>query len=121
MISSVIVKKEMQYISFIRIEMDLISGNMNTKIANYELTDKLKEHISDKHRVYLPCTICVDQDISYVPQFATMYVPYFWESEMIENYTQALVDEIYLFKNNINGCKNIKQIEQCFSLEVILL
>ena len=121
MISSVVVKKEMQYISFIKIEMDLLTNNMNTKIANYELTDELKDHVLNKHRVYLPCKITTDPDIDYMPYMATLYVPYFWDTEMIENYAQALMDEIYLLKNGIKGYKQLKQIEQCFMLEVILL
>lgn len=121
MISSVVVKKDISYISFIKIEIELATGKMNTKIANYELTDELKEHVSNKHRVYLPCKINTDQDISYVPYSATLYVPYFWETEMIENYAQALIDEIYLYNNGLVGNKSLKQIEQSFMLEVILL
>lgn len=121
MISSVVVKKDINYISFIKIEIELSSGKMNTKIANYELTNELKEHALNKHRVYLPCKINTDQDISYVPYSATLYVPYFWETEMIENYAQALIDEIYLYTNGVEGSKTIKQIEQSFMLEVVLL
>jgi hypothetical protein len=45
----------------------------------------------------------------------------FWEDEAIENYTQALLDELYLYKHNLEGCKNLKQIEQSFGLEMLLL
>lgn len=120
MISSVVVKKEMEYISFIKIEMNLLTNDMNTKIANYELTDELRNHVTEKHRVYLPCNINIAEDTDRL-ESAILYVPYFWDTEMVENYTQALMDEIYLNRYKMQGCKTIKQIEQSFMLEVVLL
>lgn len=122
MVSSVVVKKEMTHVSFIKIEIDFLSGGkMTTKIANYELSGELKEHIMNKPRVYLPCKIHTDQDMTNIPYSATLYVPYFWDSEMIANYAQALMDEIYIYKHQLKGCKNLRQIEQSFMLEVVIL
>ena len=121
MISSVVVTKDMNMIHFTKIEIDIVTGKMKTHLANFEITEELREHVINKHRVYLPCKIITDQDIEYVPYNATLYVPVFWEDEAIENYTQALLDELYLFKHNLPGCKNLKQIEQSFGLEMLLL
>ena len=121
MISSVVVTKEMEAIHFTKIEIDIVSGKMKTHLASYEISDELREHVLNKHRVYLPCRITVDQDIENMPYTATLYVPVFWEDEAIENYTQALMDELYLHKNTLNGYKSIEEIENSFVLEVILL
>ena len=121
MISSVVVTKEMLTIHFTKIEIDLTTGKMKTHLATYEVNEELREHVLKKHRVYLPCKIIVDQDIEYVPYKATLYVPVFWEDEAIENYTQALLDELYLYKHKLEGCKNLNQIEQSFGLEMLLL
>ena len=121
MISSVVVTKEMISIHFTKIEIDIVTGKMKTHLATYEINEELREHVLKKHRVYLPCKIIVDQDIEYVPYKATLYVPVFWEDEAIENYIQALLDELYLYNNNLEGCKNLKQIEQSFGLEMLLL
>lgn len=118
MISSVVIKSNTISISFIKIEVDLTTGKMKTHMANYELNDELRKHVLDKHRVYLPCKIEKDSD---EPYGAVLYVPDFWDVESIENYTQALMDELFLIKHNIEGCKNLKQIEQTFMLEVIVL
>lgn len=121
MISSVVVKKDTKHISFTKIEIDIASGKMVTHLANYELIDELKDHVMNKHRVCLPCKIFDDPNVDGMPNKATLYVPVFWETEAIENYTQALLDELYLCINNLSGCKNIKQIEHSFLLETILL
>ena len=121
MISSLVVRRETTSIQFTKIEIDITTGKMTTKVASYEINDELREHIMKKHRVYLPCKITVDEDVSNEPFLATLYVPEFWEDESIENYTQALLDELHLYKYNINGCKTIKQIEQSFGLEMLLL
>ena len=121
MISSIVVRKDTLSINFMKIEVDIVSGKLSTKLANYEVNDDLREHVMNKHRVYLPCKIVVDQDITNVPYSAVLYVPAFWEGETIENYTQALLDELHLYRYNIPGCKTIKQIEQSFSLEMLLL
>ena len=121
MISSVVLTKEMNTIHFTKIEIDIVSGKMTTHLANYEISDELREHVLNKHRVYLPCRITVDQDIPSLPYIATLFVPVFWEDEAIENYTQALLDELYLYNNNLPGRKTLKQIEQSFGLEMLLL
>ena len=121
MISSIVVRKDILSIEFMKIEVDIITGKLTTKLATYEINDDLREHVMKKHRVYLPCKITLDQEIINIPHHAVMYVPTFWEDGSIENYTQALLDELHLYKYNIPGCKNIKQIEQSFSLELLLL
>ena len=121
MISSVIVKNDVTLIKFTKITIDLISGKMKTQEANYTVNDELREHVLNKHRVYLPCKIEVDTDVSEVPYVATLYVPVFWDSEAISNYTQALMDELFLYRHNIEGFKQLKHIEQNFMLEVIVL
>jgi hypothetical protein len=121
MISSIVVRKETNAIQFTKIEIDLVTGKVSTKEANYEINDELREHVLKKHRVYLPCKIIMDQDIANIPYGATLYVPSFWEDEAIENYTQALLDELHLFNYHIPGYKTIKQIEQTFGLEMLLL
>lgn len=121
MISSVVVTKETVAIHFTKIEIDIVTGKMKTHLANYEINGELRNHVLNKHRVYLPCRINVDQDIEYIPYGATLYVPVFWEDEAIENYTQALLDELYLYNNNLPGRKNLQQIEQSFGLEMLLL
>jgi hypothetical protein len=52
---------------------------------------------------------------------AVFYVPVEWDGECIENYTQALMDELYLHNNKLSGYKTIEEIENSFVLEVILL
>lgn len=113
MISSIVVRSNTKDINFIKVIIGLNNGSMDMKIATYEMTDELKDHINNKHRVCLPCKI--DECM------ATMYVPFFWEDESIENYTQALLDEIYMNKHELNGHKSIEQIEESFKLEIILL
>lgn len=121
MISSIVVRKETLSINFTKIEVDIVSGKISTKLAMYEVNDDLREHVINKHRVYLPCKIELEPDIANIPYSAVLYVPVFWEVESIENYTQALLDELHLYRYNIPGCKTIKQIEQSFSLEMLLL
>ena len=121
MISSIVVKKAVTNICFTKLEIDLVTGKMLMRIASYSLEDELLEHIGNNHRVYLPCTISTDPDSEDEPIFATMYIPVFWDGEAMENYTQALVDEIYLYKHQIPGFKNLKQIEQSFMLEMVVL
>ena len=121
MIASVVVKNDITSIKFTKITIDLLTGKMKTHEASYNVNDELREHILNKHRVYLPCKIEVDKDMTDVPHIATLYVPIFWDIESISNYTQALMDELFLYKHNINGCKQLKHIEQNFMLEVIVL
>ena len=121
MISSVVVTKDMNVIYFTKIEIDIVTGKMKTHLANFEITEDLREHVLNKHRVYLPCKITVDQDITYIPYGVVLYVPVFWEDESIENYTQAILDELYLYNNNLPGHKTLAQIEQSFGLELLLL
>ena len=87
----------------------------------YELKDEMLRHIENKHHVYLPCKIRTDQDFDHLPLAATVCVPIFWDGEAIENYTQALLDEIFLFKQQLPGHKTLQQIEQSFMLEMIVL
>lgn len=121
MISSIVVRRDTVAIHFIKIDIDIVTGKLSTKMASYEINDELREHITNKHRVYLPCKIIIDQEVSNEPYSASFYVPVFWEDESIENYAQALLDEIHLFKYNIPGYKTVKQIEQSFGLEMLLL
>jgi hypothetical protein len=112
-ISSIVIKSDTKDINFIKVIIGLTNGSMDMKIATYEITEELKEHIENKHRVCLPCKV--------IDGIATMYVPFFWDDESIENYTQALLDELYLNKKGMNGHKSIEQIEESFKLEIILL
>ena len=121
MISSIVLKKDSTDINFTRVEVDLLSGKMVIHDANYEIKRDMLNHIENKHRVYLPCKIKTDQDFNNVPLVATMCVPIFWDGDAIENYTQALLDEIYLFKHQLPGHKTLQQIEQSFMLEMIVL
>lgn len=120
MISSVVVKTGTTELSFTKLEIDLMSGKITMRIAKYEFNEELQEAVNNKHRMYLPCKITTDNDFE-VPIVASLYVPIFWDGEAIENYTQALLDELYLFKHTIQGYKTLKQIEQSFMLEMILL
>lgn len=113
MITSVVVKSNMLDVSFIKVVVGLKTGEMSMKIATYEITDDLKQHIEESHRVCLPCKISED--------IANLYVPLFWEDDSIENYIQALMDEMYLVNHEIGGHKTIEQIEESFKLEIILL
>lgn len=113
MVSSIVIKSTTN-ISFIKIEIDVKTGKMVMRRAIYNVSsEELLEEIKDNHRVLLPCKI--------VHPVATFYVPCEWDEEAIENYTQALVDELYLMDNNLPGCKNIEQIEKSFNLELVLL
>lgn len=113
MITSIVVRKNTE-ISFTKIEIDLRNGKMMMKVAKYNLdSDELQEQIEKTHRVCLPCRI--------KDSVASFYIPTIWDGECIENYTQALVDEMYLLNNNLNGHKTIEQIEAGFTLEMILL
>ena len=119
MISSVIVKNDVTSIKFTKITIDLISGKMKTQEANYTVNDELREHVLNKHRVYLPCKINIDPS---APLVATLCVPIFWDDEAIENYVQAMMDELFLYNNHVPGCKlSITDIEKSFMLEMILL
>ena len=121
MISSIVVKTGTTDLSFTKLEIDIMSGKIIMRVATYGFNGELREQIENKHRLYLPCKIATDQDFDFVPTIATLYVPIFWDGEAIENYTQALLDELYLFKHQIPGYKTLKQIEQSFMLEMILL
>ena len=121
MISSIVVKTGTTKISFTKLELDLMTGKIIMRVANYDLNDEIKELVENKHRLYLPCKIKTDPDFDNVPVVATLYVPMFWDGEAIENYTQALLDELYLFKHVVPGYKTLQQIEQSFMLEMILL
>ena len=121
MISSIVLRKDSTDVNFTRIEVDLLSGKMILHEANYELRGEALEHVKNKHRIYLPCKIKTEPEFNQVPLIATICVPMFWDMDVIENYTQALLDELYLFKHNIPGCKTLKEIEDSFMLEVILL
>ena len=121
MISSIVLKKDRTNIDFTKIEVDLLSGKMAIYDASYELEEELLVHIEAKHRIYLPCKIKVDSDLDNAPLIATVCVPIFWDGDAIENYTQALLDEIYLFKHQLPGHKTLQQIEQSFMLEMIVL
>ena len=113
MISSIVVKKDIMSVSFTKLEIELHTGKMLMLTAEYEFDDDMKEHVEKKHRLYLPCKINDDNAIFYVPDF--------WDAEAIENYTQALLDELFLLKNKIEGYKDLEQIEKSFMLEIILL
>ena len=113
MITSIVVRKNTN-ISFTKIEIDLETGKMMMKVAKYNLgSEELQEQIENNHRVCLPCRI--------KDNIASFYVPTIWDGECIENYTQALMDELYLLQNKLNGHKTIEQIENTFMLEMILL
>lgn len=114
MVASVIIKKDTNSIGFYKIELNPYNGEMVIYNANYDLNEELMGHVDKKHRVKLPCTI-------HENEVLTLYVPNFWDDRVIENYVQAVVDEYYMMKNNINGCKTKEQIEASFVLEVILL
>ena len=113
MITSMVIDS-IKAISFIKIELDTANGKIIMQKAKYDITsEELYQTIENKHRVCLPCRI--DDNI------ASFYVPMEWDVEAIENYTQALIDELYLLNNNMNGHKNIEQIKNSFMLEIILL
>ena len=113
MISSVIVK-QITSVKFVKVEINTVTGKMILKRAEYNLTpEEIQLEIGLKHRLLLPCKI--------VDSVAVFYVPNEWDEECIENYTQALMDEIYLHNNKMSGCKSIEEIENSFLLEVVLL
>ena len=113
MISSLVVKR-MNEVVFTKIEIELGTGKMVTRTAKYNLdSDQLMEQVNNNHRVVLPCRI--------VDGVASFYVPASWDDEAIENYTQAMLDEMYLLTNKLNGYKSIQEIEIGFRLEMILL
>ena len=113
MISSLVVKR-MNEVVFTKIEIELSTGKMVTRTATYNLdSEQLMEHVKNNHRVVLPCRI--------VHGVASFYVPASWDDDAIENYTQAMLDEMYLFTNKLNGYKSIEEIEIGFRLEMILL
>lgn len=122
MISSVVLTKETSSIDFIKIELDVLTGKTTTHIANYKLDGDVKEHVMNKHRIYLPCKIKTDEDFNTIPYKVTLYVPDFWDVEAIGNYTQAILDELYLYNQNLPGCrKSLKEIEDVFMFELIVL
>ena len=113
MISSVIVK-QLTSVKFVKVEINTVTGKMVLKRAEYNVTpEDIQLELGMKHRLILPCRI--------VDNVAIFYVPVEWDSECIENYTQALMDELYLHKNTLNVYKSIEEIENSFVLEVILL
>lgn len=113
MISSVIVK-QLTSVKFVKVEINTVTGKMVLKRAEYNLTpEEIQLETGMKHRVVLPCRIVSD--------VAIFYVPIEWDEECIENYTQALMDELYLNKHTLNGYKTIEEIENSFVLEVVLL
>lgn len=113
MITSILMKTNPS-INFTKVELDLQSGKMLMKVAKYDLTsEELLIQVEKTHRVCLPCRI--------TDEAASFYVPLAWDSECIENYTQALLDELYLLNNNIEGHKTVKQIEASFMLEMVLV
>ena len=121
MMSSIILKKDSTDIVFTKIEVNILSGKTTVNDVEYELRGEILNHVENKHRIFLPCKIKTDKDFEMVAFTATLYVPVSWHAEIIENYTQALLDELYLYKHGITGCKSIKQIEQSFMLEIIVL
>ena len=56
-ISSIVIKSDTKDINFIKVIIGLTNGSMDMKIATYEITEELKEHIENKHRVCLPCKV----------------------------------------------------------------
>ena len=113
MISSVIIK-QLTNIKFVKVEINTVTGKMVLRRAEYNLTpEEIHLEIGLKHRLELPCKI--------VDDVAVFYVPIEWDEECIENYTQALMDEIYLNKNKLNGFKTMEEIEKSFMLEVVML
>ena len=114
MVSSVIIRKDTKSIGFLKIEVNPVDGSMVMYNANYELNEELMGHVNKKHRVKLPCNIHENNVI-------TLYVPNFWDEQVIENYVQAVVDEYYMLNHQLEGCKTKEQIEASFVLEVILL
>ena len=84
----------------------------NIKISKLS-SEELILQAEKTHSVCLPCRI--------TDEVASFYVPLTWDNECIENYTQALLDELYLLNNNIEGHKTVKQIEASFMLEMVLL
>lgn len=113
MISSVIVK-QLTSVKFVKVEINTVTGKMVLKRAEYNLTpEEIQLEIGLKHRLSLPCKI--------VDDVAVFYVPVEWDGECIENYTQALMDELYLHNKRLSGYKSIEEIENSFVLEVILL
>jgi hypothetical protein len=112
-ISSIVIKKDTSSISFTKLEIELETGKMIMLTAEYEFNEDMKEHVEKKHRLFLPCSINETHAVFYVPDF--------WDGESIENYTQALLDELYLLRNNMEGCKTKEMIEKSFMLEIILL
>lgn len=113
MMSSIIVKQSTN-IKFVKVEINTVTGKMVLRRAEYNLTpEEIQLEIGMKHRLELPCKI--------VDDVAVFYVPIEWDEECIENYTQALMDELYLTKNKLTGFKTMEEIEKSFVLEVILL
>lgn len=113
MISSIIVKK-LTKIQLTKIEINIDTGKMMIKKAKYNMTsDDLVNQMNERHRVVLPCRI--------KDNGASFYVPVEWDVEALENYTQALLDEMYLYKKKLPGYKTIEQIESSFILEIVLL
>ena len=113
MISSVIVK-QLTSVKFVKVEINTVTGKMVLRRAEYNLTpEEIQLELGTKHRLELPCKI--------VDNVAVFYVPIEWDEECIENYTQALMDELYLYKNKLSGYKELCEIEKSFMLEVIML
>ena len=113
MISSVIVK-QLTSVKFVKVEINTVTGKMVLRRAEYNLTpEEIQLELGAKHRLELPCKI--------VDNVAVFYVPIEWDEECIENYTQALMDELYLYKNKLSGYKELCEIEKSFMLEVVML
>lgn len=121
MISSMILKKDSSEIVFNKIELDVVSKQIKIQEVKYELKGEMLKHVENKHRIFLPCKIKTDEDLELRALSATLYVPITWNDESIENYIQALSDELFLYQHNITGCKYIKKIENDFMLEIIVL
>lgn len=113
MMSSVILKK-ITNVSFVKVEINVKTCKLVLQEAFYNLTpEELMEELQGRHRVILPCKIIDD--------VASFYVPMTWDDDSIANYTQALLDELYLIDHEMQDCKTIEQIEQSFAMEIVLL
>lgn len=118
MMSSMVLKKDSTAVLFTKIEVDIISGKTTLYDIEYELKGDVRNHVENKHRIFLPCNITTDDELELS---ATLYVPTSWNGETIETYIQALLDELYLLKHGITGYKTRSQIEQSFMLEIIVI
>lgn len=112
MVASIVLKKSTK-IGFLKIELNTRTGKLKMKAASYNMNSDEAKLFANKRRVVLPCMI--------VDDIATFYIPIEWDGDAMENYTQALMDELYLNKKKLEGCKTIEEIEKSFVLEVIIL